>query len=430
MRSESLVSGKRTLFSIAALRKSLLVRNALWLLVGSGLRASIQGIYFVLIARALGPDGYGAFAGVVALVALASPFSGLGMGNILIKNVARDRETFGESWGTGVVAVALSGTLLLLLIVIASALILPSAIPVVLVVVVSLSDILFLKLVDLSGQAFQAVQQLRETAALPVMVSVFRLFAAIVLLIAGSSSPITWGMLYCVTSAIGVVVAIGMVHSRLCAPRFRLAAIDENLKEGLTFSVSLAAQNAYNDLDKTMLASLSTLGAAGIYAAAYRIVDVSFTPVRALLFASYARFFEHGAGGVKSAFAFARRLLPAATTYGIIASAGLFAGAGLLPAILGSRYVSAADALRWLALLPLLKTGHYFVADTLTGSGYQWLRSAIQVLVAAVNVGLNLWLIPLYSWRGAAWASLASDGLLAVGLWLAFWAVYPRGSSA
>src|SRR2546422_444455 len=271
VRSQSLVSGKRTLFSIAALRKSLLVRNALWLLLGSGLRASIQGIYFILIARALGPDGYGAFAGVVALVALASPFSGLGMGNILIKNVARDRETFGESWGTGVVAVALSGTLLLLLIVIASALILPSAIPVVLVVVVCLSDILFLKLVDLSGQAFQAVQQLRETAALPVMVSVLRLFAAVMLLIAGASSPITLGIMYCATSAIGAGLAIRMVHSEAGAPWFKLAAIDENLKEGLTFSVSLAAQNAYNDLDKTMLASLSTLGAAGIYAAAYRI---------------------------------------------------------------------------------------------------------------------------------------------------------------
>jgi hypothetical protein len=27
-------------------------------------------------------------------------------------------------------------------------------------------------------------------------------------------------------------------------------------------------------------------------------------------------------------------------------------------------------------------------------------------------------LIPAYGWRGAAWASLASDGLLAVTLWL------------
>jgi hypothetical protein len=29
---------------------------------------------------------------------------------------------------------------------------------------------------------------------------------------------------------------------------------------------------------------------------------------------------------------------------------------------------------------------------------------------------VNLWIIPLYSWRGAAWASVASDGLLACGV--------------
>ncbi len=33
--------------------------------------------------------------------------------------------------------------------------------------------------------------------------------------------------------------------------------------------------------------------------------------------------------------------------------------------------------------------------------------------VALFNVVINFWLIPLYSWRGAAWASLLSDGALA-----------------
>jgi hypothetical protein len=33
------------------------------------------------------------------------------------------------------------------------------------------------------------------------------------------------------------------------------------------------------------------------------------------------------------------------------------------------------------------------------------------------NVLINLWIIPIYSWRGAAWTSLASDGLLAASLW-------------
>jgi len=38
--------------------------------------------------------------------------------------------------------------------------------------------------------------------------------------------------------------------------------------------------------------------------------------------------------------------------------------------------------------------------------------------IAVFNVFLNLWIIPAYGWRGAAWSSLASDGLLAAILWL------------
>ena len=67
--------------------------------------------------------------------------------------------------------------------------------------------------------------------------------------------------------------------------------------------------------------------------------------------------------------------------------------------------------------MPLLKTCHYFAADALTGAGHQALRTLVQVGVAGFNVLLNLWLIPAYSWRGAAWSSLASDGLLAAALW-------------
>ena len=42
------------------------------------------------------------------------------------------------------------------------------------------------------------------------------------------------------------------------------------------------------------------------------------------------------------------------------------------------------------------------------------MRSGVQALVAFFNVGINLWLIPAYSWLGAAWASIASDALLAL----------------
>jgi O-antigen/teichoic acid export membrane protein len=72
-------------------------------------------------------------------------------------------------------------------------------------------------------------------------------------------------------------------------------------------------------------------------------------------------------------------------------------------------------------VLPILKAIHYFGADALTGAGYQGLRTILLVAVALVNVVLNLWLIPLYSWRGAAVASLLSDGLFGLAIWSALW---------
>ena len=95
----------------------------------------------------------------------------------------------------------------------------------------------------------------------------------------------------------------------------------------------------------------------------------------------------------------------------------MFLGAGMIPRILGQEYMESAAALRGLALLPALKAFHYLAADTLTGAGYQRSRSRIQLGVAALNVGLCLWLIPAYSWRGAVAASLACDGSLALVLW-------------
>ena len=91
-------------------------------------------------------------------------------------------------------------------------------------------------------------------------------------------------------------------------------------------------------------------------------------------------------------------------------------GAPLVPHILGRQYADVTEALRWLALLPALKTLHFFTADALTGADHQGTRSLIQIGVAAFNVLVNLWIIPAYGWRGAAWSSIASDGLLALSL--------------
>jgi O-antigen/teichoic acid export membrane protein len=86
--------------------------------------------------------------------------------------------------------------------------------------------------------------------------------------------------------------------------------------------------------------------------------------------------------------------------------------------VLGRAYQESVAALRWLCLLPVIKCVHIFLSDTLTGSNYQWQTSSAQIAVAVFNVVINFWLIAAFSWRGAAWSSLATDGLLVVLLYM------------
>lgn len=382
----------------------------------------IRAVYFVFIARALGPEGYGAFAAVTALVAIASPFAGWGGGDLLIRDVARGTKSFHDAWGKALLVVLLSGSILVGIVISSARLLLPGTIPMMLVVAVALSDLFFLRVIDTGAQAYQAFERLDRTAIIRASPSLLRLVgAAAVLPLFGSASPQLWGWIYLATTVISAVGTVCTIQLELGSPVFKIGEVLTDWKDGFLFALSLSAQSIYNDIDKSMLARLSTLDATGIYAAAYRLVAVAVTPVRSILYAAYARFFQHGAQGIGGSVRYARRLLPVGLASAFLPAILLFLSAPLIPQLLGEDYASAVDAIRWLAFLPVLKAGNYFAADALTGAGKQGVRSAIQIAVAAVNVLLNIWLIPEYSWRGTAIASLVSDALLTMSLWVAVW---------
>jgi O-antigen/teichoic acid export membrane protein len=311
------------------------------------------------------------------------------------------------------ITLSVSSSLLIGVVLLLSQFALPAVIPVRLVLLVAVSDILGLNVISIACQAFQAFERLEWTATINVLTSVSRLVGALILvLIQRHPSALQWGYVYFGSTLVIATTAYRLVSTKLGPPILSFVRSLAEIREGFYFSVTLTAQTIYNDIDKTMLARLSTLSATGIYGAAYRLIDVSFAPVSALLAAAYPNFFRRGVGGVSSTLVYARLLLKHALGYSVLNCVGILLCAGVVPHILGPEYVRTAEALRWLAPLPILKALHYFLSDTLTGAGYQGLRSAIQTAVALFNVFLNLWLIPAYSWRGAAWSSIASDGLL------------------
>ena len=341
----------------------------------------------------------------------------MGIETLLLKNVAKDRHLFGEYWGNALWMVFVTGIGLMCLLAIVGPIALPSISPL-LIGLVAVSDLIFGTITNIAIRAFQAVDRLNISAQINIAVMFMKVLAAFSLMyFFAKPNPLEWAWLYLASSIISALLAAILVHRLLGSPQLALARIIPELKEGFYFSISTSAYTVYNDIDKTMLARLSTLEATGIYAAAYRLIDVAFIPVISIAGAAYADFFRKGRDGVAATLAFAKPLVLVTSSYSIVAGIGLLLFAPVVPYILGSDYINVVEALRWLAPIPLFRGLQHFGGDILSGTGFQGLRSALEVIISIFNIGINLWLIPLYSWQGAAWSSLASDGLLMLMLW-------------
>ena len=391
--------------------------NATWMFMGLAARLVIQAVYFVIMARSLGAQQYGAFVAVTAAAAIASPFVGFGCGSLMIRNVARDRGTLPENLGGSILITAWTGMALSLVVGLVCLLALPATIPTLVIVLVTLSDTLVIRFVDVASWAFQAVEKLAWTARLNVFASLTRLGGLITIVVLHHPTVLAWSIAYLVTAFISSGIALYLVIATLGRPSFVTSHWRRDIREGFYFSAGACAQSIYNDIDKTMLARGSTLDAAGIYAAAYRVIEVAFIPIRAVLAAAYPGFFRSGQRRIAGSLEFAKTLIPKTVLYSVVIAIALLVFAPIIPVLMGPEFARSVEALRWLALLPLFKTVHYFAADSLAGAGFQGLRTAMQIVVAVLNVAANLWVIPKYGWRGVAWTSLACDGLLALLLW-------------
>lgn len=404
--------------TLARLRRSELAKNTAKLGVGQGLRLVIQAVYFVLIARSLGPKEYGTFVAMTSLVAIASPFAGFGSPIVLLKNVSRNRQLLPLYWGNGLVTIAASGCLLSLIVLSLAPLLLGAQF-FWMTVLVCLSDLFMIRVAELTAFAFAALGRMGESARVNVYITLTRLIGIIVISVLVRHPTVrTWTTAYVLGAAVCFVYSFVRTTTAAGQINVHLRQAWRDLPDSALFAISTSSATIYNDLDKTMVGKLANFTAAGIYSAAYRLIDVSLVPVRAMLSAAYPEFFRIGVEGPFATKRFALKLIKRAVPFGVVVTVALVIGAPLIPHILGKGYSSAVEALRWLAIIPLLRCIHVFLADALTGAGYQGRRTIVQVGVGVLNALLNVYFIRHWSWRGAAWTSILCDASLAISLWL------------
>jgi O-antigen/teichoic acid export membrane protein/glycosyltransferase involved in cell wall biosynthesis len=396
---------------------SSLAKNAGWMLLGQGLGYGLRMAYFIVIARLLGVLQYGIVVGAFALVNLVAEYSRFGTGTVLLRYVSPDHSRFAAYWGNILaVTLTMSGVLIVALHLIAPHIVSPATAGI--VFITAIGSCLFEQITISATQAFQAFQEMRTAALFNQMTSLLRTVVAVAMLVTlHHASAWQWAVASAFASGVAMIAALVMVTLRLGWPKFSPHLTWKHGKEGVEYAFGSSTTSAYNDLDKTMLSHYGMSAANGIYGMAYRIIEMGTAPLTSIQLAAQPRLFQLAEAGSDQPIRLGRRLLKHGLLVSAATALGMFVLAPLIPILTGRGFSEGVSALRWLCLIPIFRSIHAISGSVLTSIGKQRYRTITQLTVVALNFGLNVWLIPLYGWRGAAWASLATDATLALLNW-------------
>jgi O-antigen/teichoic acid export membrane protein len=384
-------------------------QNTLYMLCSYACRVFFQLTTFFFVARRLGPAAFGEFAALYALISLLSPFIELGGYTLIIRDITRDippRKALGNVLIVAVWTVPLGVIAAILLKVI----LLPTT-PFVLFLTLTIASFAFGRMISLLQAVNVATSHLWKNVAYDLANGLLSIgFVGILYLQQGGIHMWIW-----LSAAQVTLVSLGGLYwfvRKYGVPHGMLNEGWERVTSGFHIAIGSSAQNASMDLDKAMLARLSTLEDAGIYAAAQKITTAAFLPVNAFLSAIYPKFFLLGKDGHIFARNYAKKALFVTIPYGVAVSSLIWFLAPYSTYVLGEKFQESQRALSYLAVIPLLQGIYWPFADALNGSGLQVIRARFQVIALTASVILNLVLIHKMGWLGAATASIISHTIL------------------
>ncbi|MGG7566784.1 flippase [Rhodovulum sp. DZ06] len=402
------MSGRRGLLSASA---ALVASRALSLLAGLGAVAAVS--------RSLGPVEFGALSFALALAALFAPLTEMGLNAILVRAILKAPGREGEYAGTallarlgaGAVALGLGGAAILVL--------KPDE-----------PGLHLAAFVLLAGETFRAFQ------VCALAMEARRRFTAIAAGQAGVAILFAGGRAAAALSGAGMVgiaaihaaeiAAGGMLFLALrrrggappLAPSRRAAG--ELLRRSWILALSAGFATANLKIDQVMLGQMRGTAEVGVYAAAARLSELwHFVPamVATAAFPDLAELRDRDRGAYLGAV---RGLLDRIALLSWAAMAAIALGAGLAVGIaFGPDYAAAAPVLQ------LHVAGGIFMALRVVASKWMVIEELFALsllshgLGAALNVALNLALIPACGPMGAAAATVAS---YAGAGWIAFYA--------
>lgn len=400
-------------------------RNALWGMAAEVGQLVVSLGIFLGLALVLETSDFGLYSATVAMAMIMANFAHLGSHVLMIRRVARGLALEPE-WQRTVTTVVL-GTLIGTVLLLAFRTLFVPQVSARTFVLITLSQTTFFWLAEAATQASQAMRRLVVGAKSKLTFAGFRVLSLVGFTIWGGGTLDSWAWWAICGSAVGALSSVLIIQRSFnVKTRFSPPTISD-VRKGLPFVLSATSDGVLDSIDRPLLTRYDFTVAAGFYSIAYRIATISVLPIMAMARATDASFFEKGARNPAEAYEFAKRLTVRSASYGFVVGLILFIIAPFLPDIIstvfwftdGEKFEDVSTVLRVVALLPLLRGIQMFPANALTGSDRHNVRLIIMVGVMLLNLVLNLYFIPRYSWKGAVGTTLGAETVYAIALWIA-----------
>jgi O-antigen/teichoic acid export membrane protein len=378
--------------------------------VGSKL---VSVVFFVVLARELGDDGFGIFTFGLALAAIVTVLAGFGQDLVLAREVARDRgrvaEYFANTNGLKL-AVALPGVALAV-----AVMALVGADDETVAVVALLGVALTAEL--LTNTSFAVYQAFERLVYVPVVIISQRLFTAVVAIAAlvAGADVIAVAAIYLAGSLLALGLAVAIQFARFGRPSI---AIDIGvwprlMRAALPIGVATAFQVVVFRVDAALLAAFEPAAVVGDYGAAFRLFEATLFvswAVTAAVYPAVARLAASAELEVGEMLDRSLKLTLAAVAPAAVGAALL--ADPLVRLLYGEEFSEGAVALQILAPAIVLYSLAYVSGGVLVARNRQRVLAWANGAVAVGSVAANLALIPLLSLRGAALVATAAQLVL------------------
>ncbi len=378
--------------------------------IGKAVAIAISVGLVMVLTRYFGTKGYGDYATILTYLGFAGIIVDMGFFSITVREISKPRANIPK-----IVSNVLSLRIFLSILLFGGAVglvfLMPYSMTIKLGISIAAIAYLFISLRQIGVSVFQAKLKMDRNAVIDVVTRLLNLILVFAFIKLG------YGLL-AVMVALIIANGLGFLLTLILARKFTRIyfTIDRKLWkrlfwEAVPMAIALVLMKIYFQFDIILLSIMKGSHDVGVYSAAYKVLEVLITlPVMlmgsilpSLTFHATKKHFKRVKHLFKKSFDVLMIIALPITVGGVILAAPL------MNFVAGDKFAGSEKVLVWILIALSFIFMNHVIGHTLIAHNRQQRLIWQGVLGVVINLGLNLILIPRYSYTGAAVATVITE---------------------